>query len=247
MPQPSRNLPPVNFRRELAYPLGGPMDDRYIADDLKAAFAAGSLDLGPRPRSGHRALPVAVGEQAAWIDTQLAPLIHELWSVDIWTDESCEDPYADNKTALIVFSEVEELRRFLALAVPFDPTPGGLYDRASGCTFAPNTPEDRRWQYGLSPKAPQHYPEEDMGDSRDYYILPAVITFPRTDIPALVATLELARSELGASAGGRSHAASAGGGSQPGGGRQAASSVAAPTAASRRRNTVGRSSRQGWT
>src|SRR5712692_7981528 len=106
------------------------MDDSFIADDLTGAFAAGALHLGGHPDSHHPVVAVAVGEQAAWIDVELARLIYAIWSSDIWTDESCQDVDGDGRTASIAFPEVEELRRFLARAVPFDPSPGGLYDRA---------------------------------------------------------------------------------------------------------------------
>jgi len=157
-------------------------DDRYVDEEHRAAFEAGTLDVG-QLFGDHNGKVVAVGDQVAWIDEGLAELVYLIWRAGVQTDESCQDLGADGAVALLGFPDADELRSFLRLAVPYDEAPGGLYDRASGCNLAPDA--EGCWEYSCFQKHLRWYdPDEGVG-----YRLPMAVIFPTSDIPALVENL----------------------------------------------------------
>ena len=157
-------------------------DDRYVDEEHRAAFEAGTLDVG-QPFGDHNGKVVAVGDQVAWIDEGLAELVYLIWRAGVQTDESCQDMLDDGTVALLGFPDADDLRSFLRLAVPYDEEPGGLYDRASGCNLAPDA--EGCWEYSCFPKHLRWYDlDEGVG-----YRLPMAVIFPTSDIPALVENL----------------------------------------------------------
>jgi len=130
-------------------------------------------------KTGHKQVRVRVGHREADVDEGISELIEQLWLADIGTGLSCEE----NQPGIvwIDFDSPRDARRFLTIAVKFDPQVDSLYWRATG-------PEWRYdihlWDYALFGE------EFDQHPGRTEFGFNVSIRFPRTDMPVLLERLK---------------------------------------------------------
>jgi hypothetical protein len=152
-------------------------DERFVDNDYLAHHKLRRLRIDP-PSGEHDAVVVAANGRTAWIDVNIAELVHLLWRHDVTTDDSCGDVFHTGPVwALLGFPDVEHLRHFINVSVPPDDTrPGGIADRATGGALHPEHPDV--WQYQLGVYRSVHRA-----------LLPCTVDFPATDLPAMAAHL----------------------------------------------------------
>lgn len=161
-------------------------DERFIDPEYLDDHRARTLPIWYH-RNQHTAVVVAVGEQIALVDRDIAELVHTMWQAGIRTAESCQDFDDDGARVFIAFADRRDADLMLSLACPEDRKRGNIWDRATGNNHidgddSPMPPFESMWDWFTHP---------EISGRRVTWTLN--VTFPVFDVPELTARLRAAK------------------------------------------------------
>lgn len=129
---------------------------------------------------------VAVGDQQAEIDVELAPLIEQMWRAGISTMMCCQETASG--LAWIEFDSIDDLMRFLNLVIWYEPEPESLYARVNWQRTGGDQPGCWEFQFNLIDVLEDQQEQTDDGFA-DF--IPTIgVYFPKYDIQELCERIE---------------------------------------------------------
>lgn len=149
-------------------------------------FLAKHLDRA----AAHPAVTVEYEGERAEIDTEIAPLIRELWRHRISTVTSCQNVRG---RVLVEFADPDAALLFLEIVAPYDESAESIYNRI----VIREEPDD--WQrfrrdrvWRLEAGRPVDMSDESTAEGTHVprFEMPVCVLFPRADLPNVLAALQ---------------------------------------------------------
>ena len=150
----------------------------------------------------HATVVVEVGDQAASIDVDIAPLIRELWRARICTSKSCQE----NRPGIvwIQFPTERDAATFLGIVAEYEKGIDTLYNRIANVWKSEHV-KLAFWEYKVHPTDLSLQLESDESDqSRNEshqgiseFVFSVSIRFPKEDVSVLIERLRQHNENLG--------------------------------------------------
>lgn len=136
--------------------------------------------------SNHKTVFVKVGSWEADIDENIAPLIEALWSMEIYTLNSCERQSHLNDCVWIQFLDAGMAEQFLDIIAKFSDDPNSMYNRIRSSWADPLDPLSWEFKalvddYGVDEKVVDDNVEE-MFSGQHAFNISISIRFPQSDL-----------------------------------------------------------------
>lgn len=128
---------------------------------------------------------IAVGDQQAEVDVELAPLIEQMWRTGICTMMCCQE--TDPGIAWIEFDSIDDLMRFLNLVVWYESEPDSLYARVNSQRFAGTQAGCWEFQFNLMDILEDQ--QEQTEDGLAGFVPTIGVYFPKSDISEMYTRL----------------------------------------------------------
>jgi hypothetical protein len=142
----------------------------------------------------HRTVHVALGDQQADVDKEIAPLVKGMWRAGIMTSQSCQD--CPPGWIWLEFLTPYDLEKFLNILGAYEDTVGSLHDRILHGYDRLGSPRVGQWRY----EAIVHDMAVDIVDDgkkdREQYAgapdfaIYISLNFPGTDLPAVLKRIQ---------------------------------------------------------